>query len=622
MLELARPRPTWQGAAHDGTLVLPDGSETSVVAVLGPENAAADALGRARRSAEVALTLRHPGVLRLLQVAAYEGRVAWCYEDFDGLGLGHVVGRDGTGDLSARAAAELVAQAAEVLLALGQPGLRHPGPEPSDVVLGADGHCRIAGFAGPYPVAPAMRAPSPGDVEPAAVYRLGVLLATLISGVPPAPTSDAAAHSVAVRRALIGAMERSGPVISERYGMWIRGMLAWAPAERPPLSAVPSGLRAVAWAMGGEGLLDWAGRRVPEIQAAVVKRHTAPPADSIFDDLDVRVADEVSLVEVVETGPPPARPRPPDETTLPPVLPDTPVAALPPVDPVASLPPPFPNDEPTQEATHSPEQATPGPQPPRKRRGSPDSIPVDIGPPVEALAGKKPTLPPGFLDKTDPQPSGGPTVQVERSQPTSQVGRPAMVAIIVALSAVGVLLLTYLLYGGGQTPQRTPSDGPGLDAAVEAPVVDDPTPTDFFDVPAPDLVERDTDAMDTDWDDTDWYSDEADDTDDTDDTENADEFATQVAVTPPVGAPRPKRREGTTILVRLAGTQRGRISASCEGDINGSGDGEVRLWGLRDGATCTIWSRGPGGTRVTDTVVVAGPATVDCFRDWASDCLD
>ena len=50
--------------------------------------------------------------------------------------------------------------------------------------------------------------------------------------------------------------ERSGPVISERYGQWIRGMLAWAPAERPPLSAVPSGLRAVAWAMGGEGLLD------------------------------------------------------------------------------------------------------------------------------------------------------------------------------------------------------------------------------------------------------------------------------------------------------------------------------------------------------------------------------
>jgi len=152
----------------DGTLVMPGGRREPVTVLLGPPSGSADGLMRARRSATLALTLRHPGLVRLMQVVGHEDRVAWCYEFADGLGLSHAVNRDDGGGLAARAAAEIVAQVAEVLLAVGGPGLHHPGPEPVDLLAEPDGHIRLTGFAGPYPPDPAMRPPKADAVEPGA----------------------------------------------------------------------------------------------------------------------------------------------------------------------------------------------------------------------------------------------------------------------------------------------------------------------------------------------------------------------------------------------------------------------------------------------------------------------
>ena len=90
-LELTGPRPLWQGAAHDGLLTLPSGVVEKVTLVLGPRTTAPDALTRARKAAHVALTLRHPGIVRLVSVTELEHRVAWCYEPVEGIGLVHIV---------------------------------------------------------------------------------------------------------------------------------------------------------------------------------------------------------------------------------------------------------------------------------------------------------------------------------------------------------------------------------------------------------------------------------------------------------------------------------------------------------------------------------------------------
>lgn len=554
-----------------------------VVAVVGPANHAPDALDRARRSASMAMSLRHSGVLRLVQVVGYEGRVAWCYESFEGLGLAHVVGSDSAGAPTARAAAELVAQVAEVLLGLGSPGLHHPGPEPVDLVLGADGRVRLAGFAGPYPAGPAMRAPTPNAAEPAAVYRLGVLLATLIAGVPPAPATDATAHAVLVRRALIRAMARPGPVLSERFGQWIRGMLAWAPAERPPLSAVPAGLRAVGWATGGESLADWAARRVPEMVETIQQRHQSMPG--LLDDIDEDLSDPGVLREIAEDGPPPPR-----------------RATLPDLGPISQTPTPTATaprrvaperDDDTQEATIDP---TAGPGQAWRNNPGPEplSIPVDIGPPADAVVLRAPSLPPGFLtgedldDDTSGPVAGEPT---RAPPPSTPVG--------IWLGAVGGLLIlalvfvAYLLLGGARDVGPI-IDGPRLRLDVEDPpeLEGEGTP----DVPVPGMFETDLD--------TDYLTGLVDDVD-------------------PQLPPATPRDRGTYIRFRLAPGVEGSLGVRCEGRGPETGGREHLLERLQAGQVCTVWGVDGSGVRRAETrVTVSGIATVDCFHDWSSTCLD
>lgn len=591
MLELTGPRPLWQGAGHDGLLTLPSGGTQPVMVLLGPRTTASDGLARARKAARVALTLRHPGIARLVSVTQHEDRVAWCYERVDGVGLVHLAGRDDASGLSARATAELVAQVAEVLLALGGPGLHHPGPQPSDLILQPDGHVRILGFSGPYPQDPSMRPPHADAVEPGSVYRLGVLLAALLGGTNPAPPTDASAHEVLVRRALIRAMSRPGPVLSDRYGQWIRHMLAWAPAERPPLSAVPAGLRSVGWATGGAGLSDWAAQSLPEISASILTRSRDDAVLPLHDD----PSDPGMLRSIAEAGPPPPRPRR-GNTPTPGSF----------TDPTVERP----DDDDTQEATFDPEEAPP--RPPR-RSTRPDTIPVDIGPPAEALKKRPPSLPRGFLepDEAEQEVSDEAVTLPPVATPWWRMDR--RLAFGWGGLALGLLILAgvFLVYLCSGPPAASPEQGPvprlrdalapgptGVAPERAAPLV--PAPDAFGGVDS-DLI-GDTDAPG--------------DTDPPADAEVGQGAAADTAMRAPRGP------DEVSVLFRIAGGQRGKIFVSCEPTVvTQQGWQQVRLT-LRKGDVCEVGTWGPNGQQLrVREVPVNDYATVDCFRNWEPTCV-
>lgn len=582
MLELSAPRPLWQGAAHDGMLVRKDGSREPVTALVGPRTGSPDALARARKLARVPLTLRHEGVVRLIDVVELKGRIAWCYERVEAIGVGHLVRREDANALSARSAAELVAQVAEVLLALGGPGLHHPGPEPSDLLLSMDGQVRILGFCGPFPQDPSMRPPQPEAVEPGAVYRLGVLLASLLGGHTPSPATDASAHEVLVRRALIRAMSRPGPVLSDRYGQWIRHMLAWAPAERPPLSAVPAGLRSVGWATGGQGLAEWAQSVVPELSAGITSRRGEDGGSlPLLDD----TSDPGNLRAIAQSGPPPPRRlREPERLTT-----STPVEGVPTSERERV------EDDVTQEASWDPEA---GVMVSRSRRSRPDTIPVDIGPPPEAMKKRPPTLPPGFLggEKDDDTPDTyedstgvAPAAPVESRFLDPRIAG-VWVGGTVGLLILALLLLAYLLWGG----DRSGSGGPPSlrDHIAPDEVGTEVRPDPGAAITAPESFAGDTDAAAADTD-------------------------------PPAQGTsegRALRADEVSVLFRLSGGLRGTLFVVCDSGPSGRGRGDIRLT-LPKGDHCEIGARAPDGRMLRHGVDVEDFMTVDCFRDWKADCV-
>lgn len=359
--------------------------------LLGPETFTADALPKAQRAAGQALALRHPAVVSLLAVRPFGERIAWVYEAVDGLGLGHTLGQGEDALLSTRAVAEVIARVAEIFVEIGPDAFTHPGPEPTDLLLDARGVLRIAGFASPFPRSPAMRAPLGDEGEPALVYRLGVLLAQLVSGSTPGLASDRGGHASMIRRALIRAMSRPGPVLSERYGDWLRGLLAWDPSERPALSTVPDGLRVVAEGTAGEGLVTWTAANVDRlrerVEEAAAERRGGGEGTVLGRGAHQRArkgdeADPEILARRVAVPP-----------------------SLPPFDVREAFPETDDDtiaDDPTQEAGREPEPEVADSKPPI-RVTSLLPIPVQVGPPPEAVR-SRPSLPPGFLDEhTDPE---------------------------------------------------------------------------------------------------------------------------------------------------------------------------------------------------------------------------
>ncbi|MEZ4234894.1 MAG: hypothetical protein R3F59_01760 [Myxococcota bacterium] len=210
-----------------------DGRTVPVAAVLGPEVDAPGAAVRARNRAGAWVGRRDAGVLPLIDVAGAGDRVAWVYEACDGVSAGVLF--DSAEAPVPRAAVELVAACAEVLERLHAAGHRHPGPAPDDVIVDPRGEVVLAGFVGPFPQAPMQRDPqaSQAPESAAVVWRLGVLLAELLSGSPPPPPMDHASHEVALQRLMVRVVSQPGPILPERLGDWLRGMLAWTPTTAP-----------------------------------------------------------------------------------------------------------------------------------------------------------------------------------------------------------------------------------------------------------------------------------------------------------------------------------------------------------------------------------------------------
>lgn len=380
---------------------------------------------RTRAACAPLMGLVVPGMHRLLAVEPLADRVAFAFEAIEGLGLVHTLGVEGRPLLPTAAAAEVVAQVAEVLVAAG-PELRNRGPEPTDLLVTAEGRVIVSGFAGPYPMPPSMRAPKGDDGEAAAVYRLGVLLAHLLAGIAPSPAGERHGQDVVVRRTLIRVMARPGPALPERYGEWIRGMLAWEPSERPHLTTVADGLRKAAELAEGPALASWCSATVPALRAAALKTPSntpvplsrAPTALSSSDDpTDLRSRFQ-------DFG---ARP-----------LDSTPVGAAPREDP----------DDPTQEASAS--EAVPVVA--VVTRPGVAEMPVRVGPPPEAMQDDV-SLPSGFLDHaTDEQ------TAAERTRWLTPVTFTVYVAVVGVLLSSAVLLGAYLFWPVGPVED----DGPQL----------------------------------------------------------------------------------------------------------------------------------------------------------------
>jgi len=247
------PFGAWQEGAYLGT----HGDRPALV-LLG---ARSDSPAQRIREHGWCMQIAHPAVLPLLSIEDHHGRPAWVYEHREICSLAAAAERRDE-LLPIRAAVQAVARSAEILSSLGDVGLRHPGPEPTDLLIGTDGDLYVANFGGPLPQHPSMRPPGGETDTTAAAYRHGVLLATLLVGTPPPPASDPGAHAAMIRRVLIRAIARPGPHLPERLRSWIETLLAWDAGSRPALSQLVARLREVADGPAGPTLEEWAAQNV------------------------------------------------------------------------------------------------------------------------------------------------------------------------------------------------------------------------------------------------------------------------------------------------------------------------------------------------------------------------
>lgn len=403
MLDIGDPWLAWHSLVRRATWRR-EGGDVEVLVFLGVQPVEDPA--EVRAEAEPAIALRDPSVLPLLAVEPIGEGVGWVYPFSDVVSpcffakplLGH------------RAAAEVVARVAKVVDTHA-----HPGPNIEDVLLDRQGRVLLANFVGPLPTS--ALAPGGDEGEAAVVYRLGALLATLLAGAVKAG-STASSHDAAVRRTIIRAMSMPGAVFSDRYASWLQGMLAWDPDARPPLSRVPQALEELASASGGLPL------------KAVVARDFDRWITAAEHVQNVGLGDPSLAASA--TSHPTFDPEYAGRTTL---AKETP-AEIPYVD------------EPTVESELiDPVERTP---PSVLERGT---IPVEVGPPVEAIRRRPPTLPPGFLDPRsgDTQPAAQQRAERPEALPTPEPttpGAPGWVLPIAALlTGTAVVLALWLVFG-------------------------------------------------------------------------------------------------------------------------------------------------------------------------------
>ncbi|MBA2321742.1 MAG: hypothetical protein H0V89_11365 [Deltaproteobacteria bacterium] len=285
--------PEWTDAARRGWR---SGSEP-VVAIRGPADGVAG-LERARAAAVGWIGRTGDGVVPLVDVTVAEDRVVWVYPRTHTLAAVHLTGPAEGDLLPPKAAAQLIGRIASILVGLGA---EHPGPEPADVLVNTSGDVRLIGFVGPFPSSPEARAPLGASGAPAQVYRLGVLLARLLTGHAPTVGEDVTSHNRRVLRIAARALGRPGEPLPERYREWLIGMLAWEPEHRPPLSAVPGGLPEAAVEATGPGLREWASG---QIATRIALLHLSPEPDDAMDldELPSLTSEEIPMMREFAFG--------------------------------------------------------------------------------------------------------------------------------------------------------------------------------------------------------------------------------------------------------------------------------------------------------------------------------
>jgi eukaryotic-like serine/threonine-protein kinase len=209
---------------------------TVAVKILRPELAADRRLGaRFRREARTAARLSHPGIVGVHDVGEHAGRVFIVMEFVPGHTLAQVIP---LAPLPAASVARIGSQVAAALAHAHGRGVVHRDVAPGNIMLTAAGDAKLldlgiaraaqgsAGSAGSSGVhgtfayvAPEQAAGRPTD-QRADLYALGVVLAELLTGDPPAPGSWATDRG------------RVASIAGERFAAVLDRCLAVDPGER------------------------------------------------------------------------------------------------------------------------------------------------------------------------------------------------------------------------------------------------------------------------------------------------------------------------------------------------------------------------------------------------------
>jgi hypothetical protein len=382
----------WWGEAMHKALWSPDGASGRPAAVfLGPEGANAGSLSLATERARPWLGRRDAGLVPLLAIelvgAHGAQRLAWVYEDSARGSLGALAGAE---PIPRSVATLIVARCAEVVEPFSAVELHHTGPAREDVLVDAEGSVAVARFVSPLAGDPSRREPRGAVDARAQVWRLGVLLAEILTGQTAPPIPDRAAHDRAIRRLLVRVMAEPGPSMSERYRDWLCSMLAWDADERPLLNRVGPGLRELAGGEADEALRRWCAERVPQMRRAA--REETNPLDPQAEAWDPAYA----------------------ESPAPSLEPTVEISALPLTD-----------DDSTE--TSGVDDAA------AELIAEPGAIPVQVGPPPEAMV-RAPRLP-SELALTD----------LASRPKDSRPGSPLTIALSAALLAAAAALAGYLV---------------------------------------------------------------------------------------------------------------------------------------------------------------------------------
>jgi len=174
----------------------------AVKMLLRRDLASAADLVRFRSEAEAAARLDHPGIVSIFEVGEYGGHPFYSMRFIEGTTLAK---RLAAGQVSAREAAETLAQVAEAVDAAHHRGVLHRDLKPSNILIDASGAPHVSDFGlakriaedqnvthtgailgTPCYMSPEQAAGSRGDVGPTSdVWSLGAILYQALTGRPP-----------------------------------------------------------------------------------------------------------------------------------------------------------------------------------------------------------------------------------------------------------------------------------------------------------------------------------------------------------------------------------------------------------------------------------------------------